>query len=480
MATLPENVSQLSKMIPKPEKDVGCQILIQMPGVSRHGFLRKMPDSRGGRLFDSVLNRRWSSKFVILRAGCVYIYSSETSTNYDRANSLFGFQDVLPCTSDVYKAGKWIFQVVDALKDQDRDRSMYFSASSESDMKEWIDVIQKEICQGNLAVFSPSSSHEKAKPKPSVNMRVMPRIPEELREKMRRSIALEKNINICHEGQESSSGSESDEHDPKPENKPKRPLPVPPVPLPSIPAPITKEEIAAVKPFAKPLPRPGVSEKPRPVPPKPPGQNPPLTSAKPAKQNPPVTSPKSGLQKPTNPVKPLPAQPSIFPKPSNANFKERMVPQPPGLKELPQTSQDKFVGDYEGGIVYADTAEDEYEIWVPGEEGMNDPLIKASYWTEEAEKALQVILSIDEDGVFLIRDASEGFESKTLMVCTSEVEKNVRKYRITKDTSHKYSLQLGKSGFQSLQELVQYYQKNSLPNRTVKLTKPYSEVWKPR
>lgn len=35
---------------------------------------------------------------------------------------------------------------------------------------------------------------------PAEKRLVMPRITEELRDKMRRSIAFEKNVNICHEG----------------------------------------------------------------------------------------------------------------------------------------------------------------------------------------------------------------------------------------------------------------------------------------
>lgn len=50
-----------------------------------------------------------------------------------------------------------------------------------------------------------SASYNRSKQRPLVDMpaerrSVMPQFPEELREKMRRSIASEKNVNICHEG----------------------------------------------------------------------------------------------------------------------------------------------------------------------------------------------------------------------------------------------------------------------------------------
>lgn len=153
MATLP---AQMDQLIPKPIRDIACQDLLNSKTVVFSGFLRKKP---GQSFFGDLLSgyKKWPHRFVVIAKSCIYIYRTEMAAKYERASSLFGYDNAVREQLSGVSSTMWTFKVVNSL--EDREKVFCFCASSEETMNQWMSCLNKEILTANAALTSGSLLH---------------------------------------------------------------------------------------------------------------------------------------------------------------------------------------------------------------------------------------------------------------------------------------------------------------------------------
>jgi hypothetical protein len=149
-----------SRRIPVPIKGISSQELMTRPDIVISGYLRRR--SAVNKVLDGVMKTsqiiRWPNMYVVLRDGCLYIFTNERATSATKASSLYGFSEVRECNPGEVQGGvEWAFKVVSEL--ELRNSVFYFCAPTKVEMQRWISLIRQEICSANQgsSVFISSS-----------------------------------------------------------------------------------------------------------------------------------------------------------------------------------------------------------------------------------------------------------------------------------------------------------------------------------
>lgn len=143
---------------------------------------------------------------------------------------------------------------------------------------------------------------------------------------------------------------------------------------------------------------------------------------------------------------------------------------PPPVKPKPKLDNGSISSRIKTSSSVRQTSEEEYELFSTYEDTIHvtKTLSELSMWTGGADAATEEMTKhLKKDGVYLVRKATNGI-GYTLAIITETVSKKFSIFEQNK----KYSL-LGEE-FNDLESLLQHFTNHNLPNRQLRLQKPYS------
>jgi hypothetical protein len=134
--------------------------------------------------------------------------------------------------------------------------------------------------------------------------------------------------------------------------------------------------------------------------------------------------------------------------------------------ELPKRHPDKKNSKSEDLGTFDDTYE---EI----EDAMKGGDSSTGLWNGTPDEAKRVMFEINKEGVYLIRKACDS-SGYTLMVVAGG---KLCKFKISEGQVTKKLTSVDHCSFDNLSDLIRHYSSNNLPNKTIKLTEPYTAYW---
>lgn len=423
-----------SAKIPIPMRDVACQDLITDRHVIHHGNLRRrtMLNNLAEKVKVKQLKKlttviRWRQSYIVLHGGCLYIYDNETSMKPTRATSLYGFTGIEPCGQEVGAGVSWPFKLICAL--QDRDRTYYFSAPSEKDLKVWIKCIEDQmqsIFKANersvpTAFVSPQSQTTgRAGNMSRLPLPPLPGMPE-----------AEYVLKEDDEDDESPDDyTEIDEVD--------------------MDLPQEKAQLPNVR---------NVSASSGRSPVVPPTNTPPRTAPRPFQ--PPTT---------TGSRSPAPA-PKVAPKPKATSaatmFKSESI-------DTGHKRDSSGSARLEDNVEYVGASQQYLDMSDDANALRNTGIPPEAYWNGKPDEADDLMKTLSYNGTYMLRDSSEK-GAQTLIV---RVDSNVVKYKIQVNEKGHIALMANGPYFESMGSLINFYKSNNIPKHNSPLTKAYSLVRK--
>lgn len=487
---------------------IGCQSLLNM-GVAHHGWLRRKGTIHS--LADKLRLGSWATClfhwemcYVVLHNGCLYVYKDEKQTKPDKALSLFGYTQVLRAGELRQKDVAWPFKIVYIL---DTDAKVhYFGADVEDDMKKWMIHVKKEMILANdiRCTDDSLSTDDYDDLETPVSTRNYFRAIQNLNE-IQNTLGSDSDLEEYTYPRESrlvndfSDGETAPSSPTQPVPSPRRPLPpTPPSNHFRSPRPTTEQQPS--KPTAEhqqPPPaaktKPAVARKPQlPV-----TKGTSDTGSSPAHLRPSAASRTPQTQpgyKPTNGLssshcndtKPAelsesltidsqsPALPPRTHEPVNhTDIHTRRPPVPLPLDVEPRADSTASPPAPPERLRHHQLTHAAVNQ-VKGQQSLSvGDLEAAAMWSCDPGEGNRLMMQLADEGTYMIRPSVDAC-SKTLLVVA---EFQLRKYKIHVNEDHNYSLQTHFTHvFDSVHQLISFYKDNNLPNRSTKLSKPYSEL----
>ncbi|CAH1783853.1 unnamed protein product [Owenia fusiformis] len=154
-----------TKQIPVPHKTIACQDLLQ-ESENFCGFLRIPPRfrfinsssndacskdkkklSQLGHFVGNTVSKMadWRQVYIVLSKGCVYHFNDEKAKKPFAAYSLYGYDKVTTAGDIPQSETPWPFKIIHAKKDENAEKSRYYSAPSERESKEWMLNFKREM-----------------------------------------------------------------------------------------------------------------------------------------------------------------------------------------------------------------------------------------------------------------------------------------------------------------------------------------------
>lgn len=383
-------------------QETACQDLLRSSDLV-NGWLRqktklhKLGDAIDRRLKGNNFQNlstlfSWERRFVVLKEGFAYFYSSETARKATKVLDLGAFKSV-QVEQLKAKDVAWPFRIVNYVTTRD----VFLGASSQDDQQHWMAALQKGIDAAVAAgrkMEPPEPPTTPASGQNSEDEDEYDTIPD---------------MNPEEKGPKGKGGGGGGGDCTEYELVPSKEQTIRGRPVP--PAPVENRSDSG-------------------------GSGPPKTKPKPF---------------PVKPKPPLDAKLSQTPPPISA----RIQPVPRVTPKTPLSP--------------AREAEDDVDV----EYELEENLYTQALWMGESDKGIQLLRSMKEEGVFMIRQSTTGNGDQTLQVT---VKGEVKKYKLIKEGGS-YRMADGKS-FDDIMDLLIYYQSHNIPNYETKLRKPYKQVSK--
>ncbi|XP_053407242.1 SH3 domain-binding protein 2-like isoform X2 [Mercenaria mercenaria] len=477
--------------IPVPIQYIGCQDLLELK-CTHCGWLRKR---RTLSLFS------WPQAYIVLHDGSLYYFKNERSRAAAGKFSLYGYNAVFRASEILPKEAPWCFKIVHSHKEF---KTYYFSASSEQEMKVWMSKIKLEMlhANGKSALYGKNLPHvkeekpDKTLDDPSFYQNIEENIYDDstkfVPEKDYQKKCSIKRMNEDSEDEEIETNPAIDERPPQPLPKGKEPFMIssdlnscileqPPL-SPPVKPPSKPPRIVGTPPPSTP---PRVH---RAIPPPADSQNQTeLNSKKVTDVSCLNNIQKMALKIDEQMVKKTPLVPPA--KSPKARNKRR-----PNSEEILHDSKEYALvaspkgktgigGSYEKtdgpGNKSPTVGRRGFFRIVPdgsggGSTGSDDPQSDIEedwsdiYFQQDKQKANEILQTIGEDGVYLVRPENNG-TGKVLVVF---VKDHCRKYRIMTEEGEHF---IHREDYRdkSVENLMKHYYHNNLPTMSLKLKMPY-------
>ncbi|CAH1783854.1 unnamed protein product [Owenia fusiformis] len=471
-----------TKQIPVPHKTIACQDLLQ-ESENFCGFLRIPPRfrfinsssndacskdkkklSQLGHFVGNTVSKMadWRQVYIVLSKGCVYHFNDEKAKKPFAAYSLYGYDKVTTAGDIPQSETPWPFKIIHAKKDENAEKSRYYSAPSERESKEWMLNFKREMvsASGHFRETGVGQDH------------VLPSA-DEWRDQLEEPIynsSSEISSTSTHNLEEDDSDEENytkikDEDlddvfhkEPRDKHKPFSAISMP-------------KFLKKTKPGVTPPPGIGeINSLPR---------SPQHTETPPSKPNRMISplSPKVTQSQITDKIKalgfrdqpdgedesrqhkPVEKKPALKPKPP--------LKPPIGARTLefePMAGGHLKPSDIKKGRKHSTDTEK------PKEAGESESYWSAVYWYGASrEEANQLIKNIGIKGVYLVRKGTE--TQWVLVVYTGDDTSDVKKYKI-QECADEFHIETGCT-FQSIPHMLSHYYSHSLPNSEVTLSHHY-------
>ncbi|KAK3610458.1 hypothetical protein CHS0354_016646 [Potamilus streckersoni] len=411
--------------IPTPIEYIGCQELLEK-SCSHFGWVRKRHSILNNSVTQKLFN--WPQVYVVLSEGCFYYFKNEKAKSASGQFSLYGYNSVLRASEISHKDAPWAFKLVHTHREF---KSYFFSASCEKDMKKWMQSVKAEMLRANSKNFSSYYMYGRNVTKPDKSDTELnnDKFYEDIEVNIYEDIGkcklpknYSKHCSVKRDDEESDDDSIDNDlvaqYNARIEDRP-------PMPLPDNCNYTNIDTRAPV-----PLPRP-------------PDLEPPPSLQYKSIHKVKTESDTNGQGEVTEDKPPLPGRK----RGKNKDIEPIVIVQQIETVEIPATNEEK-----------------------------EETLSSTDYWSAiyfndgTGDEASQIITSIAEDGVYLVRPNTQG-EGQVLVVY-SLTETKTKKFRIKKENG-RYFLQKDGPSEKTVEALLNQYYDIFLPTIDLKLTLPY-------
>jgi hypothetical protein len=438
----------MSRKIPVPIKNISCQDLLRYQDSVHYGYLRKR--CQVNKILEGFARTahviKWPNTFVVLRQGCLYIYSNEQSPAPSKASSLYGFSEACVCNELEVSANVfWAFKVVSEL--DLRSSILYFSAATEVDMQKWIRCIQEQIVYANGGVVggniqrSVDTTALNVRPAGSPMQRAagVGKVPVRLPALPHQQQAAAPPQNLVPLDLEYDDGEFDSDYEHIIDSD-----------TDSNETDDSKEKQCGG------------------------GNLPPAGAAQVGKFGTKNSSTESSslVQPRTGPL--CPEKPIVKPKPLDKKTPQHLQVNtsgpsvPMGCYSVEQQTNDGTAEEA------AYVTNDEYPVFTgPSKTNLppGEPLVNNAYWSGVSSEGESLLKKLNGNGIYMIRESKNEFCKETLLVL---IEHELKRFRIVKTADGRYCLDVNGEHFDTRTELIRYYRTTCLPRLTATLSKPYT------